>query len=159
MTGVGPATDGTLDRAIVRVVAAALYDAQGRVLIAERPPGKHMSGRWEFPGGKIEPGESEQQALVRELREELGIEVASARPELTLRHDYAEKRVQVSMWIVDQYAGEPQGLDGQKLKWVAPARLAEEDVLEADKPFIEALQRRAQPFNEEARHGIAARSP
>lgn len=147
------------NRAVVRVVAAALYDEHGRVLIAERPPGKHMSGRWEFPGGKIEPGESEPQALARELREELGIEVVAAHPELTLRHDYPEKRVQVSMWIVDRYTGEPRGLDGQQLKWVAPAALTDEDVLEADKPFIEALQCRAQPLNEELRNGIAARSP
>lgn len=125
---------------LVRVVAAALYDAHGRVLIAERPPGKHMAGRWEFPGGKIEPGESELQALIRELREELGIEVAEAHPELTLRHDYAERRVEVAMWIVDRYAGEPRGLDGQQLKWVASERLADEDVLEADRPFVEALQ-------------------
>jgi 8-oxo-dGTP diphosphatase len=145
--------------AVVRVVAAALYDPEGRVLIAERPPGKHMSGRWEFPGGKIEPGETEHAALARELHEELGIEMLAAHPELTLRHDYPEKRVQVSLWIVDRYAGQPQGLDGQALKWVAPARLQDEDVLEADQPFIEALQRRAQPLNEEARHGIAARSP
>jgi 8-oxo-dGTP diphosphatase len=132
-----------VDRTPVRVVAAALYDSQGRVLIAERLAGKHMAGRWEFPGGKIEPGETEQQALTRELREELGIEVAAAHPELTLKHDYLERRVQVSMWIVDHYAGEPRGLDGQKLKWVAPARLREEDVLEADQPFIEALLRRS----------------
>jgi len=137
----GNVADGA-GRAVVHVVAGALYDAQGRVLIAERPPGKHLAGRWEFPGGKIEPGESEAQALARELREELGIEVSAAHPELTLKHDYAEKRVQVSMWIVDRYAGEPRGLDGQKLKWVVPAQLQDEDVLEADKPFIEALQRR-----------------
>src|SRR6185436_1170091 len=115
---------------VVRVVAAALFDAHGRVLITERPPRKHLAGRWEFPGGKIEPGESEAQALARELREELGIEVSAAHPELTLKHDYAEKRVQVSMWIVDRYAGEPRGLDGQKLKWVVPAQLQDEDVLE-----------------------------
>ena len=130
------------ERAVVHVVAGALYDAQGRVLIAERPPGKHLSGRWEFPGGKIEPGESEAQALARELREELGIEVSAAHPELTLKHDYAEKRVQVSMWIVDRYVGIPRGLDGQRLKWVVPGQLQDEDVLEADQPFIEALQRR-----------------
>jgi 8-oxo-dGTP diphosphatase len=136
---------GPADRAtVIRVVAAALYDADGRVLIAERLPGKHMAGRWEFPGGKLESGESEREALVRELREELGIEVASAHAELTLRHDYADRRVQVSMWIVERYAGEPRGLDGQALKWVAPAQLPDEDVLEADRPFIEALQRRAQ---------------
>jgi 8-oxo-dGTP diphosphatase len=131
------------DRPFVRVVAAALYDAHGRVLIAERPAGKHMAGRWEFPGGKIEPDESERDALARELREELGIEVVVAHPELSLTHDYAERRVQVSMWIVDRYAGEPRGLDGQRLKWVAPAHLTDEDVLEADQPFIEALQRRS----------------
>jgi 8-oxo-dGTP diphosphatase len=131
------------DRTVVRVVAAALYDADGRVLIAERPAGKHMAGRWEFPGGKIEPGESEQQALARELREELGIELAAAHPELTLQHDYPERRVQVSLWVVDRYAGEPRGLDGQQLKWVVPERLPDEDVLEADQPFIEALQRRS----------------
>lgn len=130
---------------VVRVVAGALYDAQGRVLIAERLPGKHMAGRWEFPGGKIQPGESEHAALARELREELGVEVSSAHPLLMLRHDYAERRVEVSMWIVERYAGEPRGLDGQKLKWVVPARLPDEDVLEADRPFIEALQRLPRP--------------
>ena len=127
--------------AVVRVVAAALYDAHGRVLIAERLPGKHMAGRWEFPGGKIEPGESEADALSRELREELGVEVTSAHPLLALNHDYAERRVEISMWIVERYAGQPRGLDGQKLKWVRPQGLPDEDVLEADRPFIEALQR------------------
>jgi 8-oxo-dGTP diphosphatase len=131
------------DRTVVRVVAAALYDAQGRVLIAERLPGKHMAGRWEFPGGKIEPGESEQQALARELREELGVEVTMAHPQLTLSHDYPGRRVQISMWIVDRYAGVPRGLDGQGLKWVTPEALDDEDVLEADRPFIEALQTRS----------------
>ena len=128
---------------VIRVVAAALYDAQGRVLLAERPAGKHMAGRWEFPGGKIEPGESERQALARELHEELGIEVSDAHRVLVLRHDYAERRVEISMWVVERYAGEPRGLDGQRLKWVAPERLPDEDVLEADRPFIEALQRRS----------------
>jgi 8-oxo-dGTP diphosphatase len=129
------------ESSVVKVVAAALYDAHGRVLIAERPPGKHMAGRWEFPGGKIEPGESEAEALSRELREELGVEVASAHPLLALNHDYAERRVEISLWIVERYSGQPRGLDGQKLKWVRPQGLPDEDVLEADRPFIEALQR------------------
>ena len=137
----GIRSDGAAEAAVVRVVAAALYDAHGRVLIAERMPGKHMAGRWEFPGGKIEPGESEAEALSRELREELGVEVVSAHPLLVLRHDYAERRVEISMWIVERYAGRPRGLDGQKLKWVRPQGLPAEDVLEADRPFIEALQR------------------
>ncbi len=127
---------------MIRVVAAALYDSHGRVLIAQRPPGKHMAGRWEFPGGKVAAGETDAQALSRELDEELGITVASAHPLLTLKHDYPDRSVELSMWIVERYAGEPRSLDGQQLKWVPPAGLLEEDVLEADRPFIEALQRR-----------------
>jgi 8-oxo-dGTP diphosphatase len=127
----------------VRVVAAALYDDAGRVLIAERPAGKHMAGRWEFPGGKIGERETEAEALRRELREELGIEVESARPFMTLEHDYPERRVELAMWIVDRYRGEPRGLDSQRLKWVSPERLDREDILEADRPFIEALRERA----------------
>ena|SRR5688572_10859557 len=126
--------------AAIRVVAAALYNAQGHVLIAERPPGKHMAGRWEFPGGKVAAAESEADALARELREELGIQVLAARPLLRLTHRYTDRFVELSMWVVERYTGEPQSLDGQRLKWVAPAQLTAEDILEADLPFIEALQ-------------------
>jgi 8-oxo-dGTP diphosphatase len=125
---------------VIRVVAAALYDAHGRVLIAQRPPGKHMAGRWEFPGGKVGTGETDQQALTRELTEELGISVSAARPLLTISHDYPDRSVELSMWVVERYTGEPRSLDGQQLKWVPPTALLEEDVLEADRPFIEALQ-------------------
>jgi len=127
-------------RGAVAVVAAALFDRQGRVLIAERPPGKHMAGRWEFPGGKVAPGESGAAALARELREELGVEFIAGRPMMSLHHDYADYAVDLSMWIVERYDGVPRGLDGQQLKWVAPATLGEEDMLEADQPFIEALK-------------------
>jgi 8-oxo-dGTP diphosphatase len=123
------------------VVAAALYDSDGRVLIAERPTGKHMAGRWEFPGGKVDVGEAEAQALARELREELGIEVTSSRPFMRLTHSYDDRDVELSMWIVERYSGAPKGLDGQRLKWVQPARLLDEDILEADRPFVEALAR------------------
>jgi 8-oxo-dGTP diphosphatase len=125
---------------VILVVAAALYDREGRVLIAERPPGKHMAGRWEFPGGKVAAGESEAQALARELREELGVEVDSSRPFMRLTHSYDDRQVELSMWLVERFRGEPRGLDSQRLKWVDPARLLEEDLLEADRPFIEALQ-------------------
>jgi len=128
---------------LILVVAAALYDGSGRVLIAERPPGKHMAGRWEFPGGKVNPGESEADALVRELREELGVEVLVSRPFMRLRHSYDDRDVELSMWIVEDFRGEPQGLDRQRLKWVQPERLFEEDILEADQPFIGALRKRA----------------
>jgi 8-oxo-dGTP diphosphatase len=125
------------------VVAAALYDAQGQVLIAERPQGKPMAGRWEFPGGKVNPGESERHALERELREELGVEVESAQPLLRLSHAYADRDVELSLWVVGGYRGTPRPLEQQRLKWVAPARLAGEDILEADRPFVAALAARA----------------
>jgi 8-oxo-dGTP diphosphatase len=121
------------------VVAAAIFDSSGRVLIAERPAGKHMAGRWEFPGGKVAPGESEAQALARELAEELGIELIEARSVMRLRHRYPDREVELSMWRVERYRGEPRSLDGQRLKWVEHERLAEEDILEADRPFVAAL--------------------
>jgi 8-oxo-dGTP diphosphatase len=123
----------------VLVVAAALYDAAGRVLIAQRPAGKALAGRWEFPGGKVADGESERAALARELREELGIEVAAARPLMRLHHDYDDRSVELSLWTIEHYSGTPQCLDGQRLKWVLPAHLAEEDILEADQPFVTLL--------------------
>ena len=126
-------------------MAAALYDAEGRVLIAQRPQGKHQAGRWEFPGGKVAPGESEATALARELREELGILVTASRPLMRLTHTYPDRSVELSMWIVERWSGAPRGLDGQELRWVAPARLGDEDLLEADQPFVEALQNLAPP--------------
>ena len=127
----------------IRVVAAALFDAAGGVLITDRPAGKHMAGRWEFPGGKVLPGETDAQALARELEEELGIQVLAAHQVLEIAHEYPDRRVQLSMWVVARYGGVPQGLDGQRLKWVELERLPEEDILEADRPFIEALRRSA----------------
>jgi len=126
-------------RRAVLVVAAALVDGAGRVLIAERPAGRHMAGHWEFPGGKVAADESEEAALGRELREELGIEVLEAHPMMRLRHRYPDRDVELSMWVVPNYRGEPQPLDGQRLKWVARAQLAGEDILEADRPFVAAL--------------------
>ena len=129
----------TEPRRPVLVVAAALLDALGRVLIAERPAGKHMAGRWEFPGGKVAAGEAEEAALARELEEELGIEVVDARPMMRLTHRYPDRDVELSMWVVERYRGEPQGLDGQRLKWVPRTQLGGEDILEADRPFVAAL--------------------
>ena len=126
------------------VVAAALFDDGGRVLIAQRPAGKALAGRWEFPGGKVAAGESERDALRRELREELGIEVTAARPFMRLSHAYEDRDVELSLWIVERFSGSPRSLDAQALKWVLPAQLPGEDILEADRPFIAALLERAQ---------------
>ena len=124
---------------MILVVAAAILDASGRVLIAERPAGKHMAGRWEFPGGKVTPGESEEAALARELEEELGIRCVEARPMMRLRHRYPDREIELSMWVVERYGGEPRALDGQRLRWVPRTQLAAEDILEADRPFVAAL--------------------
>ena len=126
----------------VEVVAGALFDASGRVLIAQRPAGKALAGRWEFPGGKLHEGEEAYAGLVRELREELGVEVEAAERLIRYSHAYPERVVWLDMWIVSAWSGEPRGLDGQALKWVAPGRLREEDILEADQPIVEALLRR-----------------
>jgi 8-oxo-dGTP diphosphatase len=125
--------------AVVHVVAGALFDRDGRVLIARRPAGKHMAGRWEFPGGKVAAGESESQALIRELREELGVTVIACRPFMRLSHSYEDRVVELSMWLVDVFSGEPVGLDGQQLKWVPVSALEREEILEADLAFVRAL--------------------
>jgi 8-oxo-dGTP diphosphatase len=123
----------------LRVVAAALFD-RGRVLIAERPAGKHMAGWWEFPGGKVGAGETDSEALVRELREELGVETEPGHEILTLTHDYPDRVVDLVLFRATVLRGEPRGLDGQQLKWVDCGALASERLLEADRPFIAALQ-------------------
>jgi 8-oxo-dGTP diphosphatase len=123
----------------VRVVAAVLRDERGRVLIAQRPAGKHMGGYWEFPGGKIAPGESSEQALTRELAEELGVALRRCHPLLQLRHDYADRVVELEVFAVDEYCGEPSGLEAQALRWVAAAELGGQGLLPADRAIVEAL--------------------
>jgi 8-oxo-dGTP diphosphatase len=124
---------------VIEVVAGAVFDPAGRVLIAQRPPGKPLAGRWEFPGGKLHPGEAPYAGLVRELREELGIEVGAARRRLRYPHAYPDRVVWLDLWTVTAWSGEPRGLDGQALRWLEPARLCDADILEADAPMVEAL--------------------
>jgi 8-oxo-dGTP diphosphatase len=130
------------DAAPIEVVAGGLFDGDGRVLIAQRPAGKSLAGRWEFPGGKLAAGEEPYAGLVRELREELGIEVRGAKRLMRYAHQYPGRTVSLDMWIVTDWSGDVHGHDGQALAWVEPARLGEHDILEADKPIVEALQRR-----------------
>jgi len=131
-----------LSQSTVNVVAGALFDGAGRVLIAQRPTGKVLAGRWEFPGGKLHDGEAPYAGLVRELREELGVEVHTAERLMRYAHDHGGRTIWLDMWIVGAWSGEPRGLDGQALRWVAPARLPEEDILEADGPIVAVLAQR-----------------
>jgi 8-oxo-dGTP diphosphatase len=121
------------------VVAAVLGDAAGRVLIAQRPPGKHMAGYWEFPGGKVMPHESAEAALSRELSEELGIQLLRCHPLLRLQHAYEDRVVELQVFVADEFRGMPAGLEGQALKWVPRAELAHEALLPADRPIVEAI--------------------
>ncbi len=125
---------------VIHVVAGAVIDRCGRVLIAQRPAGKTLAGAWEFPGGKLEPGEGRRQGLARELREEIGIDIRRPRPLLRLRHRYPYGEVLLDVWVVRRYRGEPQGLDGQELRWCSRDELSKADLLPADRPIIGALR-------------------
>ena len=102
------------------VVAGLLYDDRGRVLIAQRPPGKALAGRWEFPGGKVHDDEAAYAALVRELREELGITVESAERLMFYAVSYPGRTIWLDVWLVRRWHGAPTGLDAQALEWVEP---------------------------------------
>lgn len=125
------------------VVAGALIDEGGSVLIAQRPLGKHMAGRWEFPGGKVGEGETPDQALRREFREELGIEVIRSSFEMSLVHAYPDREVELLFHVIEIWDGIPRSLDGQGLRWVSLPELLAQDILEADLPFVRALQQRS----------------
>jgi 8-oxo-dGTP diphosphatase len=122
------------------VVAAAVIDHSERVLIAQRPAGKHLAGGWEFPGGKLEPGEDRRAGLARELREEIGITIRIPRPLLRLRHAYPDAQVLLDVWVVRHYSGEPRGLDGQALRWCTQSELQAAQLLPADAPIVAALR-------------------
>lgn len=125
----------------IHVVAGALFDSRGRVLIAQRPAGKHMAGGWEFPGGKLEPNEDAFAGLQRELREELGVHTLRATPLISYEHRYPERTVLLDLWLVHEFTGEPQSLDAQALRWVTLEELDSVGLLEADRPMIGALKR------------------
>lgn len=124
----------------IHVVAGALEDKQGRILIARRPEGRHQGGLWEFPGGKIEPGESPGQGLARELEEELGIQVLASRPLIRVHHHYADRHILLDVHRVTAYRGEPRGREGQPLAWLAPREMDPAVFPAADRPIISALR-------------------
>lgn len=123
----------------VHVVAAALIDADGRVLLAQRPEGKHLAGYWEFPGGKVEPGETPVQALQREILEEIGVRVGSAEALIRVPWRYAAKTILLDVYRVREFEGVPHSCEGQPLKWVPAGALDPAEMPAADHPVIHAL--------------------
>jgi 8-oxo-dGTP diphosphatase len=126
---------------IVLVAACALVDADGRVLIAQRPEGKPMAGLWEFPGGKVEAGETPEETLVRELNEELGIEtkIPCLAPLTFASHAYDDFHLLMPLYICRRYEGIARGLEGQALKWVRAKDLRTYPMPAADEPLVPFL--------------------
>jgi 8-oxo-dGTP diphosphatase len=129
-----------MSREHIEVVAAAIVNPHGECLVTLRPDHVHQGGKWEFPGGKIEPGESPSEALARELHEELGIVPSKALPLISLRHDYADKSVQLDVWQVDRFEGVPHGREGQPLRWVPIQALRVDEFPAANRAIIHSLQ-------------------
>jgi 8-oxo-dGTP diphosphatase len=127
---------------LVLVAAVALVDGDGRVLLAQRPPGKPMAGLWEFPGGKVKPGETPEAALIRELKEELDIDVTASclAPFTFASHAYADFHLLMPLYVCRKWQGIAQPLEGQTLAWVHPMRLADYPMPPADKPLIAMLR-------------------
>jgi 8-oxo-dGTP diphosphatase len=124
----------------LHIAAGALRNARGEVLICQRPAHKLYPGEWEFPGGKVEAGESVEAALARELHEELGIRVTAARPLIRLRHDYPELAVDLDTWLVTAWDGTPSSNEHPASAWVAPDALPRWKLLAADQPIVRALR-------------------
>jgi 8-oxo-dGTP diphosphatase len=127
---------------IVLVAAVALVDTDGRVLLAERPPGKHLAGLWEFPGGKVDSGETPEAALVRELAEELGIDVHETclAPLTFASHAYPDFHLLMPLYVCRKWSGIVTAREGQHLAWVRPARLGDYKMPPADTPLVAMLR-------------------
>jgi len=126
---------------VILVAAVALVDADGRILITQRPAGKPMAGLWEFPGGKFEPDESPEDCLIRELHEELGITVKSEclAPLTFASFRYPDFHLLMPLWVCRRWTGTPAGREGQMLKWVRPMQLRDYPMPPADEPLVPFL--------------------
>ena len=137
-----PTTAPDGEKTLVLVVAVALVDADGRVLLARRPPGKAMEGLWEFPGGKLAAGETPEQALIRELREELGIDTEQSclAPLAFASHGYDDFHLLMPLYVCRVWNGTVVPKEGQELRWVRPSRLRDFPMPPADAPLIPVLR-------------------
>ncbi len=131
-----------MTKKIVHVVACALVDVDGRILLAKRPKGKSMGDLWEFPGGKIEAGETPETAIIRELEEELAIDTKSTclAPLSFVSHEYDDFHLVMLLYVCRRWWGTPKAIEASELAWVRAPRLRDYDMPEADKPLIAALQ-------------------
>lgn len=126
---------------LVHVVAGVIRDARGRILLARRTEGRDLAGLWEFPGGKIEPGETAEHALARELREELGIEAIVGGLLIDVQMPHPDKQLRLDVYEIRSYAGTPSGMEGQALAWAPPRKLADYPMPPADAPAVALLMR------------------
>lgn len=131
-----------MTRPVVLVAAVALVDADGRVLLTRRPPGKPMAGLWEFPGGKIGVGETPEEALIRELREELGIDTEESclAPLTFASHAYQDFHLLMPLYVCRVWQGRPEAREEQQLAWVKPKGLADYPMPPADRPLVAMLR-------------------
>ena len=140
MSAPNTSPDGDVD--VLLVSAVALVDADGRVLLGQRAADKHMGGTWEFPGGKVHAGETPENALVRELKEELGIDISQSclAPFTFASHTYETFHLLMPLFICRVWQGTVQGMEGQALKWVRPNDMAKLEMPPADRPLVAMLQ-------------------
>ncbi len=127
---------------LLLVAACALIDADGRVLMCQRPQGKALAGLWEFPGGKLEPGETPEACLIRELKEELAVEVSAAclAPFVFASHGYDAFHLLMPLYLCRRWEGTPRALEHPEIRWVKPSRLSELPMPPADEPLVAYLR-------------------
>ena len=137
-----PVQSVTGGKPLLLVAACALVDADGRVLMCQRPEGKSLAGLWEFPGGKLEPGETPEACLIRELREELEIEVAPAclAPFVFASHSYEAFHLLMPLYLCRRWEGTPHATEHPQIRWIRPARLSELPMPPADEPLVAYLR-------------------
>lgn len=123
----------------VHVAVGIIFDTDNKILLAKRPQHLHQGGKWEFPGGKVEQGETTSEALIRELREEVALEVASTSPLMAISYDYPDKQVYLDIHTVKSFSGQAKGIEGQLIQWATIEELKDYDFPAANQPIVEKL--------------------